>query len=364
MDIMVLDYDFVYQYIIDTYISFIWTDRYSAYGDFELYLPMSNDILDKLKQGYYLKIDTSDHAMIIENLKLTTDVENGPCLLVTGRSLESILLRRIIWEQTVFSVNALVEEVIRKLLNDAIISPGISERAISNFEGPAYRSEEDRQQISGIKIQGTMQFTGDNLYDAIKKIYDSLGLGFRIILTDSGKFVFQSYIGSNRSYDQVTLPIVEFSPNFDNLIDSEYAIDITNYKNVTLVAGEGEGVDRVTEVVDDGYSGLSRYELYTDARDLSTNVEDGTLTPSEYKEVLRNRGISKLTETIIESNFNAKVDYLSMYVYNRDYTIGDIVQFINEYGIGAKVRITEFIQSDSTENGMEQYPTFEILEEV
>ena len=360
MDISVLDKNFICQNVIDTYISFIWTDRYNTYGDFELYIPMSNDILDIIKRDYYLKINTSEHVMIVENIKLTTDAENGPSLLVTGRSLESILLRRIIWTQTIFSKNTKIWVVISNLLRDNVYSPSISKRKINTF----YTYMVTEGDVTNIALTGDLQFTGDNLYDAINKICNLYDLGFKITL-ENNLFVFTLYKGSDRSYAQDTLPYVEFSPNFDNLINSEYSIDVTNYKNVTLVAGEGEGVNRTTEIVDDGdYSDLSRYELYTDARDLSSEVDGGTLTPTQYKEVLRNRGLSKLAETIVESNFDAQVDYLSMYVYGEDYNMGDIVQFVNEYGIGAKVRITEFIQSDSTENGMEQYPKFEILEEV
>ena len=77
---------------------------------------------------------------------------------------------------------------------------------------------------------------------------------------------------------------------------------------------------------------------------------------------MANRGVSKLAETQVESDFDAKVDYIQPYVYNEDFTMGDIVQFQNQFGISYQVRITEFISSDS-ENGFEQYPTFKILKE-
>lgn len=362
MDIMVLDTNFTNQGIIDEYISFIWTDRFNQYGDFELYIPMSSTILDLLQRNRYLQIETSDHLMIIESLKLTIDVEKGPSLLVSGRSLESILTRRIIWQQTLFRKGISVSTVIGGLITDNMLNPSISNRKISIFYDhyQIYDNE-----INNILLTGDLQFTGDNLYDAIMDICTLYNIGFKITLrtTFGNRFLFGLYLGADRSYAQNTLPYVEFSPNFDNLINSEYNIDATNYKNVTLVAGEGEGVDRKTETVDDGYADLDRYELYTDARDLSSNTDSGTLSDDSYKQVLRNRGLAKLAERTVVSNFDASVDYKSMYKYGIDYNIGDIVQFTNEFGISARARIKEFIQSDSVENGMEQYPTFEILEE-
>lgn len=43
-----------------------------------------------------------------------------------------------------------------------------------------------------------------------------------------------------------------------------------NYRNVALVAGEGEGLDRKTIPVG-AAEGMERYELYVDARDVSSN---------------------------------------------------------------------------------------------
>ena len=59
-----------------------------------------------------------------------------------------------------------------------------------------------------------------------------------------------------------------FSRDYDNLYNQEYTDDVNNLRTTALVAGEGEGADREIVVVNDNYSGLDRYELYVDARDL------------------------------------------------------------------------------------------------
>lgn len=360
MDLTILNTSFSKEYIVDHYKSLIWTDRYNKSGDFELYVPATNKNFEIFQNGYYIICDISDRAMIIEDMAVTTDVESGAFLTITGRSLESILDRRIVWTQTNIARNSYVSAAIWRLLNDAIVSPSIAKRKISAFSGTQYVD----QNVSTIKLDGDIQFTGDNLYDAIIKICNVYGIGFKITLDlNTNKFLFKLYAGADRSYAQESLPYVEFSPSFDNLISSDYKLVTSGYKNVTLVAGEGEGVDRTTvPIYSDNFSDLQRRELYTDARDLSTNVDGGTLTPAQYNEVLTNRGLEKLTETQVETAFDAKVDHTQPYIYGEDYFMGDIVQFQNQFGISYRVRVVESIYSES-DNGVEQYPTFEILEE-
>ena len=360
MDLTIVNTSFSKEYIVDHYKSLIWNDRYNKCGDFELYVPATQKNFEIFQNGYYIICDISDRAMVIEDMTVTTDVESGAFLTITGRSLESILDRRIVWTQTNITKNTYITAAVWTLLNDAIVSPSISNRRISAFSSTQYAD----QNVSTIKLNGDIQFTGDNLYDAIVKICNIYGIGFKINLDlETKRFLFKLYAGADRSYTQESLPYVEFSPNFDNLISTDYKLVTSGYKNVTLVAGEGEGVDRTTvSIHSDDYSDLQRRELYTDARDLSTNVEDGTLTPAQYNEVLTNRGLEKLTETQVETNFDAKVDYTQPYIYGEDYFMGDIVQFQNQFGISYRVRVIESIYSES-ENGVEQYPTFEILEE-
>lgn len=105
MELLVLNTDFESIAVIDTYESMIWTDRYNSYGDFEIFFAMDTQLLQYLKEDYYLWLKDSEHCMIIEDIKINADTEEGNHLIVTGRSLESILERRIIWGQRIFNGN-------------------------------------------------------------------------------------------------------------------------------------------------------------------------------------------------------------------------------------------------------------------
>lgn len=352
MDILVLNKEMESIHIIDEFESMIWVERYSKCGDFELYLPIEYEIISYIKNGYYLWLESSKTVMIIEDIEIVTDNEEGNHMIVTGRSLESILDRRILWEQTILSGG--LQSAVEQILLENIISPSIPDRSISNFIFEA----SDDPRITDLTIDA--QFTGNTVYETICSICDSVNIGFRITLSDDNKFIFKLYSGIDRSYDQLVYPQVVFSPKFDNIISSNYIESDRSLKTVGLVAGEGEGAARRMVVVDSQYgakSGLDRRELFIDARDLSSNTSWGELTNEEYRAQLNQRGVEKLSENIGVSSFEGQIDTTQMYKYGEDYSIGDIVQIINEYGMDTKSRIIEFIISQDLE-GTYSYPTF------
>lgn len=349
-----MDTNFKMVSILDVFISFIWTDRYYEYGDFELYTRVSTDILSKIQSEYYLLNKESDHLMIVENIEIETDLEDGHTVKITGRSLESILDRRIVWSSTIISGN--IQDCIKKLLNDSIISPSISERKIDNF----IFDTSNNSKITNTIIEET-EYNGDNLYEIISGLCSANDIGFKVVLNKSNQFVFSLYVGEDHSYEQTKNPYVTFSPEFDNLINSNYVESIQDYKNVTLVTGEKDDNDIPKTASTGNVSGLSRRELYTEATDINQKQEDDTtLTDEEYKNLLIQRGNEALLEHKISVTFDGEFDATQMYTYNKDFFMGDVVQVANEYGIESKARIIEFIQSQDT-NGYSMYPTFSIM---
>lgn len=351
MELFVLNADFESIAVIDTYESMIWTDRYNAYGDFEIYFAMDESLLEYIKEDYYLWLKESDHSMIIEDIKIDADTEEGNRLIVTGRSLESILERRIIWGQRVFSGN--LQNAIQMMLNENIISPSVADRKIANF---VFVPSTDSK-ITSLTIDN--QYTGDDLYTVIKGLCEENNIGFKIVLTDDNQFAFSLYAGADRSYDQTENPYVVFSPNFENIINSNYFSSKAGYRNVTLVAGEGEGASRKTTVVGSA-SGLDRRELFTDARDISSDTEDGTLSDAEYIAQLRTKGLKNLADHMITTAFEGEVEVTRLFKYGEDFFIGDIVQIANEYGNENSAYISELIISNSDE-GLSIYPTFKTI---
>lgn len=336
--------------VIETYKSYIWTTRYFKSGDFELYIPATHKMINMIKQDYYIiREDDPTQCMIIKKIQITTSIDEGNFLIVTGPSLKSILDRRIIWQQTV--LNGYVEQCIRQLISANCIRSTIAERNISNLILGAEL---------GITDKMSAQYTGDNLGEVIRSICNTFGLGYDIILDlDSKKFIFILYKGTDRSYNQNAVPYVVFSNEYENLLKTDYSNDTTQYKNVAKVAGEGEGTARKSFIVGNA-SGMNRYELFVDARDLSTN--EGEIDTTTYNGLLAEKGNEALAETIILENIEGEVEANHTYKINEDYFLGDVVEVINEYGMEMTPRITEVIESED-ESGHYTIPTFSTNQE-
>ena len=271
---------------------------------------------------------------------------------VTGRSLESMLDRRIVWTQTILNGN--LQNGVQQLLNENLINPTNADRKIDNF---IFLASED-ERVTSLTLEA--QYTGDNLLTVINSICETNDIGFKVYLNDENKFVFTLYKGQDRSYDQLVNPYVIFSTNFDNIIDSEYLESKTKYKNVTLVAGEDKGTARKTVVVGEGY-GIDRRELYTDARDISTTNGNTSLTDAQYTSQLQQRGKENLAKNILIKTFDGEFETQKMFSYRKDFNMGDIVQVVSEYGRETRSQIMEMIISQDL-SGYTTYPTFKILD--
>lgn len=357
MELNVFNTDLNKSSVLDTFDSLIWRDRYSKAGDFEIYTTPSAFAFQALREDYYLSMDESDRMMIIESLALETDVEEGNKFIIKGRSLESILNRRIVWKQTVLGGS--LHNGIKQLLNDNAIDPEDPDRKILRLVF------EDSTDPAVTSIPVDQQFTGDNLLDVIESLCEANSIGFKITLSSDKHFVFKLYAGADRSFDQIENPFVAFSPDLENLTNSNYYHSKSSFKTITLVGGEGEGSDRVTAQValNSGAStDLNRREKFTDARDVSSMVNGVQLSSSEYNSLLVQRGLLSLLESLPKTAFDGQVDPNSTYKEGVDFFLGDIVQIENEYGLRGKARVTELIFSENL-SAKDVYPTFQMIEE-
>lgn len=357
MEALILDSKYEILDMVDTFESLIWTDRFLGYGDFEIYAPVEVNYFKNLKEDLYLAQQNSEHMMILESVNIVTNSETGNRVTVIGRSLESILERRIIWGQTVLTGS--FQNGIKKLLDENVISPADDSRRIPGFTF----KESTNSYIQGLTIEA--QYFGENLYDTIMELCESKKVGFKILPKGEGGFEFELYTGEDRSFSQDKNLWVEFSPRFDNLLSSNYLKSSKLKKTAALSAGEGEGSDRkMIEVLAEsgGGSGLSRKELFVDASGISSTVDGAEISEEEYNQQLTERGKTALAETKVTETFEGEIETTLQYVYRRDFFIGDIVQITNEYGVESRVRISEIIQSQDS-SGTSIVPTFISMDE-
>lgn len=296
MNFYLLDESFERIAVIDDYESAIWADRFNTPGDFELYLTIGDKIPSNIKLGRYLYFEDSEHTMVIESIKIEADIEDGNKMIVTGRSLESILDRRIIWNKTVFEkdrfdvvpkdgsayyytnpneegwyeyrnsqyVKTLDTQVIRgknyyintidlqtavkRLINENVINPTDSNRKIPNVRF----IDSNNQRINTLRLDA--EYRGEDLLKTITDICDTNQIGFKLLLDMTDKTMsFRLYNGNDRSYVEGNTGSVIFSAGLDNYLNSSYVDDIKPFKNVTLCEGPEEDTYEKVDKNEEGY---------------------------------------------------------------------------------------------------------------
>ena len=357
MEGLILDHQFYTLDMLDAFESFIWADRYCGYGDFEIFMPMSPSVPPSLVQDNYLSITSSDRLMIIEQIEMATDAETGTHLTISGRSLEALLERRIIWGMKTLEGN--LQDNIHMLLNENAINPTDPLRKIP---GLSFRPSIDPA-ITSLMVN--LQLICDNLYDVIFILCDINRIGFRILPNGPGTFVFELYKGIDRSYNQTENQYVIFSPKFENLLTSNYFETKKLVKNAALVGGEGEGDEKVLiEAVPDSgvVSGLDRREIFVSSTTRSRDEDGEDISPEEYEALLKEDGKKAMAETKSIVTFEGEIDAQRQFIYAQDFFIGDIVQVMNEYGMEAQSRVSELVQTHNNE-GETFIPTFTTVED-
>jgi hypothetical protein len=336
--------------ILDTAQSVIWHSVYYGVGDFQIYINL-NDALPFISEAKYITRIDNDEVGVIESLLIADDVENGKMITFKGRFAKSILDRRVIYSLSGKSNNAtvlsgLVEPEIHYVVQSNAIASSDSARNISILAlGAVSGSGKHIVDESGALAEKQVSF--DNLLTYTDAVLKEYGLASRVRLSGA-KLVYETYEGTDRSTDNTdgNQPIV-FSKEYDSLLSSEYLKDTTQEKNVALIGGEGEGIERICTLVGTA-SGLSRKEMFVDASSISKKYKDEndteqTYTDDEYIKMLKSQGLQSMSETKVVEDFNGAIDITNgNWLYGRDVFLGDIVTVQeNDIGVYKNVRLGE-----------------------
>lgn len=267
MEVIFMNSAFKMTRIMDAFTSLIWNDYYIGFGDFEVRLPMTDLALIGVREGYYASIKESDRYMIVESINITTDVEDGNYVVISGRSLESILDRRIIRNHTILTGS--FQDGIMRIINANLSNPEDSKRQIARV---IFEKSDDP-----LILKETIDLEidpGEILYNAIYDMCNERHIGFKMLPQEDGTMKFSLYYGVDRSYSQEKNPWVVFSPNFENIKETSMMMDTTNLRT-TIIAettytwkithsdGESQDVEEtITVSVGDDEEGMDRREIY------------------------------------------------------------------------------------------------------
>ena len=348
MELYVLDKNLDLIGVIDNFETLIWTRKYKEPGKFQLNLPATADNISLMQDENIIYRKDDLEGGIINHIEYTVSDKGEKLLAITGNLITSYLSRRINWGTVNYSGR--VDLLMQKIVTDNCISPSNSNRIIPLLEIV------DTNYTDTINIQDSYS----NLTDLLTDIASAKDFGYRVrIDTRDGEryLIFEAYKGIDRSINQSNISPTIFSLNMENILTENYIKDSKDYKNVALVAGEGEGTDRKLVSINDSKE-LDRFEMYVDARDLQQTSNDETLTDTEYENVLIQRGIEKLAECEKIETFEGTINTNANNIYKVDYDLGDIVTIVDkDLGIKLDTRITE-IEETYEKGKVKIVPTF------
>ena len=419
-DFYFLNQNFEAVHKLTQFESLMWVEKYDEPGSFEIYAPPLPEIKAAAQINNYFTTTKSDRMMIVEELETTVSPENGPRLIIRGRSLESILDRRVIFLKCYFRDNIPepdpdegeygsnnLEDAIRQILDYMYIKPTTKD-PVTGIESPdtdremplvfQYSTESvplldnyqrhivdsndeyllvdplDDEPINEIKLKDCEFNKGTNGLNIVETIVKSRGLGFKITKRDDNKFVFRLIKGKKRTSDQTQNSMVIFSPTFSNIKNTKFKESYAeNYKNFVYTEGETYKAAKPTIVKTGDATGLLRREVYVESNVTheteSDNVTSSSITKvkkklseDEYQEALEKDAEKYFKKYKAKTECESEVEPNLTFKYGKDFGIGDILEVADGTGNKGKVRCVEFIISYS-ESGYEEYPTFKDYDE-
>lgn len=356
MEVYILDSLYRRIELVDNHESFIWTERFSAFGDFELLVNSTVQNRTRFTSGTRLATNDSARVMKVETVEDSTDAEGRNLLKLSGRSLEAILDDRVargtlgdLETTPKWTLTGTPGEIAREIFHDICVTgildaadviPGIIEDSIF----PADTIVEPIDPIT-VEIELT------TVYLAIKNVCDLYNLGFRIVRDqDTSNIYFDVYAGSDRTTQQTTLPAVIFSPNLDNLQNTTELTTIAQYKNAAYVFSP-VGHEIVYPLdIDPTITGFERHVIFVKADDITDTV------PADATAKMIQRGREALSQNRAYSAFDGELNQNGDYIYGIDYNLGDLVELRNIDGVTNQMQVTEQIFVSDKE-GERSYPT-------
>lgn len=318
--------------IISHFEQILWTKKYKDVGGCFITLAADKDLLSQLLfEVKYISRNDDDMVCEISKISLNVDKETGKKTInVTGLAVSNILNRRIVWSQT--QISTTVETFIRRLINANIIVTTDSKRQIDFVKLGT---------INYFSEQLTKQVTYDNLLTVVKDLCTTYNYGFKTYLDQDKNFVFQLYRGLDCSKNQAENDYIVFSTDYNNLNSLDWEIDYSDFRNVALVGGEGEGTARKTKSVGTA-TGINRYEMFVDAGSISSEEE----TVENYDELLAEQGEEALSNQKTKQTLNCSVD-VNSYVYKEDYDLGYKVTIEDtDFGVTFDATIVEVVETE------------------
>ena len=356
MDILVLDENLVAREFVNEYESFIWTERYSDIGDFELKIKSDRGTRELLKIGTNLGIRESYRVMTVETSEDGISSDGVAILTLKGRSMERYLDKRgtrpVTWvpyKSSPWTISYTPKVALEHVFAYACGDLGNTVDLFPYYDSGAYLP------AGNIPLPDTvldLTVEPKSLYAWTKEIADAWELGFRVVKNPTTNLLhYDVYTGNDRTTAQTTYPAVVFAHELENLSNTTEIRSIASQNTTAYVYG----VNANAIVYSDGYSdssvGLDRQIITVLADDIDLPV-GAALTAA-----LVQKGLEELAKHRALIGFDGEVPETGTYRYGTDYGLGDLVEVRNSDGLTTNMMVAEQIFVSDHE-GDRAYPTF------
>lgn len=312
--------------------------------EFEIYAAASASNLTALQIGNFVKIPHKPYLWLIKSIQYEYNSEGARMISAKGyEASKAILEQRII--KYPLQLPTSLQEAITLLIDTNIGNQAETNRQIAGFD----------YELTGLEgIETEAQATRSNLWEYINNLLKENKIGSYSILGSNNKIIFKTTKGQDKSNSII------FSQSFDNLISSTFYTsdeeEKTDCQIVSTFTSSENGVQTSTDYVEyypseSGITaGIERKEIILQSN-LSTKIkneqgEEVEITPDSetYRNMQKAEGASLLATKTIITNFEGEIDLAnSMYEFEKDFFIGDLVGVKDEYfGFAAKARINKY----------------------
>lgn len=393
MDLTTLTPSFIAATPIDEFISAIWTERYSSFGETQLVLGASQRNVELLREGTYLALRGSKEVMRIE----TQSIEDGK-LTVVGHTLdEAIFSDRYVWAVNPDWTSGddpaqKIADYTREDKKPGEFLSHVVDKFVVNPVAPnALDADYDKifeLSLGDIDASGTVQrLTAPigTVYSALEQLAKQHGVGISLYLNSADLLTgfslkFRTYKGQDRTSGQSVNDLVRLSPELDGISDIKEVRSIAGFKNVVYVTYQGSVYKRLLDPSAPEPEGLDRRVLLVDAQGEPPGHKENQISGVKYPGNEFNGPTYNYTEVFIadipayiEQNakdafannnyihsIDGKTSPISDYTFGKDYFLGDIIELEGLTGEISKAQITEFIRSVD-KNGEKSYPTISVV---
>lgn len=309
----IIDRDFNYLGQIDNYTSLMLGKSYHGISSCELHLQADAVNADKLLKENIIFTSSNKAYVILYRERGSKD----NAMVIRGLEIKSYLSRLLTYPpsgQAYHRVNSNIETIMKTYITTQLTRKGITgiEVAVNQNRGTTT----------------VFQTRYKNLASELEKLSILGGIGWDVVLDlQNKKFIFDIVEGIDRSINQSINPPAIFSTEYDNIGEQTLVESKLNYANVAIVGGQGEGALREFSTVGTA-TGLDAYEIFIDARDISSNAD------------LPARGQQRLSEIQEVITFDSEVYTDKNLRYEEDFNLGDIITMKNtEWNVTEDSRI-------------------------